>query len=220
MIRRPGLPIETGNDFVQPSTSRRQAARSRIRAASVAGMYCSPSTTRTSQGISTQATGARTSATSDAPSDVAPQRAEGVREAALLDVARLLRKQDQAHGGGERLEAGDRRLGRAEVADLGDRGDDAERERSERVPHRDERRADARLEHEAEQLGAVAADARSGGPGAARRAGARRSRMRTSRGSARARMPTTAQVTPYWTPIATPTSLKIWASPPKIARRS
>ena len=58
--RSPGRPIDTGNDFVQPSTSCSAAATRTIRAASTAPSYSEPKKTRTRNGIATMKTGTAT----------------------------------------------------------------------------------------------------------------------------------------------------------------
>ena len=62
-IRRRGRPIVTGSDFDQPRTSRIEAETRTMRAASTAGRYSLPKTTRTSHGIVTRKTGKATAAT-------------------------------------------------------------------------------------------------------------------------------------------------------------
>ena len=151
-IRSPGLPIETGNDFVQPSTSRTQAASSRIRAASVAGMYCVAEDDPHEPGHQhpgDRAPGRARRATLRATYRRSERYVSAIRPSStsrVCSVSRIRRT-----GAESASRPGDRRLGGAEVADLGDRRDDAEGERGERVAHRDERRADARLEDEAER---------------------------------------------------------------------
>src|SRR5262249_35993426 len=55
--RRPGRPIETGSDFVQPSTNWIAPAIRIRRAASVAPAYCSPKIPRMSSGMKTKTGG-------------------------------------------------------------------------------------------------------------------------------------------------------------------
>ena len=68
-IRRRGRPIVTGSDFDHPSTSRIAAETRTIRAASTAGRYSAPNTTRTSHGIARRNTGTATAATAAAASE-------------------------------------------------------------------------------------------------------------------------------------------------------
>ena len=151
-IRSRGRPIVTGSDFDQPSANWIAAATRMIRAASTAPTYSAPNTSSMSHGIASSATGTATTISPAATSVYVRTPARTLRslprsQACVWSVSRMSRAGELA-ADEPRL----RRLRDPEETDLGRARDDAEDERHERRPQRDDTGPDARLEDERDHL--------------------------------------------------------------------
>ena len=154
-IRRRGRPIVTGSDFDHPSANWIAAATTMMRAASTAPEILAPEHRLDEPWHREQKDRQRDEHQRRGNERVLPHTLEHALSSAVLPGPRLLGEEDEARGGAGRGEAGLRRLGDPEEADLCRSRDDSEHERNERGAQRYDTGAQARLQREGDDLAPV-----------------------------------------------------------------